>query len=549
MDNKLILDQAIKGHSVIILGQSGTGKSTLSKQIAKEISVKGRNVACTATTGIASLNIGGRTIHSWCGIGDGRYSNGELMSKLSTDEHFSVYKNNILKTDVLLIDEISMLSKKQFEQIEYICRNVRESNYIFGEIQLIGVGDFFQLPPVPDNLKQDPGEYCFKSDLFNKIFSHKFILTHVMRQTQIDFIKAVNDVSKGDLPEDTLNLIKRLNRPLPPGDDPIRLCARNFDCFVFNSCKLMDMDGKVHVFKAVDDGDLTKLENIPAPKSLHLKIGCPVMLLKNLSSKLVNGLRGTVSYINNENETVGVNFISLNSENFSAELKKETFTLYSALDNKVVASRRQYPLCLAFSITIHKAQGLTLQRVEVDASCIFSPGQFGVAIGRATAKKGLRIIGFHPACVLKHDQSLYDYYNNVDSNVNFDDCLGCCKYNIDEVKQQGVAESHYTSPNHELSDFSEDELNEIDFLLSSDADLMAIGETGNETEKNIEAEVEKVIDVTEISVLFCGEKTAPRDQVISLHYQNLICNKLEKVEKFVNNLFASLTDIFKKNMW
>ncbi|KAJ8310830.1 hypothetical protein KUTeg_012695 [Tegillarca granosa] len=198
MDNKLILDQAIKGHSVIILGQSGTGKSTLSKQIAKEISVKGRNVACTATTGIASLNIGGRTIHSWCGIGDGRYSN------------------------------------------------------------------------------------------------------------------------------------------------------------------------------------------------------------------------------------------------------------------------------------------------------------------------------------------------------------GCCKYNIDEVKQQGVAESHYTSPNHELSDFSEDELNEIDFLLSSDADLMAIGETGNETEKNIEAEVEKVIDVTEISVLFCGEKTAPRDQVISLHYQNLICNKLEKVEKFVNNLFASLTDIFKK---
>ncbi|KAJ8319972.1 hypothetical protein KUTeg_001559 [Tegillarca granosa] len=315
MENKLILDQAIKGHSVIILGQSGTGKSTLSKQIAKEIIAKGKNVACTATTGIASLNIGGRTIHSWCGIGDGRYSNSELI------------------------------------------------------------------------------------------------------QTQIDFIKAVNDVSKGDLPEDTLNLIKRLNRPLPPGDDPIRLCARNFDCFVFNSCKLMDMDGKVHVFKAVDDGDLTKLENIPAPKSLHLKIGCPVMLLKNLSSKLVNGLRDTVSYINNENETVGVNFISLNSENFSAD------------------------------------------------------------------------------------------------NVNFDDCLGCCKYNIDEVKQQGVAESHYTFPNHELSDFSEDELNEIDFLLSSDADLMAIGETGNETEKNIEAEVEKVID---------------------------------KVEKFVNNLFASLTDILKK---
>ncbi|CAG2199801.1 PIF1 [Mytilus edulis] len=303
-DQRYILEKALKGHSMVVLGQSGTGKSFLVKEIAKELRKTGKLVQITATTGIASVNIGGKTVHSWSGISDGRYSNDSLLEKLERNEHFGIYKTNITSTQCLIIDEISMLSRKLFEQLEYICRKIVNSSLVFGGLQVIVVGDFFQLPPVPDYLKMDSGEYCFKSPVFDKIFCHKIILKEVMRQNQDDFIQAINDVSRGDIPENTLNLIKRLSRHLPPGEDPIRLCARNFDCYIYNACKLMDMDG---------------------------------------------------------------------------------------------------------------------EEVEVDASCIFAPGQLGVAIGRAREKKGLRIIGFNESSIMRHEpeteapfeQSVCAYYKEL----------------------------------------------------------------------------------------------------------------------------------------
>ena len=125
-----------------------------------------------------------------------------------------------------------------------------------------------------------------------------------MRQQQVDFVKAINEISRGELSEDTHNLIKTLGRKLPPWDDPIRLCARNFDCKLFNSCPLIDMDGDEFVFNSVDEGYTSKLER------LHLKLGCPVMLLKNLSEHLVNGLREKVTAISTD--TVTVNFTDSN---------------------------------------------------------------------------------------------------------------------------------------------------------------------------------------------------------------------------------------------
>lgn len=136
---------------------------------------------------------------------------------------------------------------------------------------------------------------------------------------------------------------------------------------------------------SIDEGDISKLEKIPVPKQLYLKIDCPVILLKKLSKKLVNGLRGTVTALSNK--CVSVDCIGVNTEKFTANLKPETFFIYSCNEGKVIASRQQVPLCLAFSITIHKSQGLALERVEVDASNSFAPGQLRVTIGRATEKR------------------------------------------------------------------------------------------------------------------------------------------------------------------
>ena len=143
-----------------------------------------------------------------------------------------------------------MLSAKLFNQVEYICRKIRCSDLYFGGIQVIGSGDFLQLPPVPDSLKQDPGDFCFKSDVFKSVFRHKILLQEVKRQDEADFVKAIHDISRGDLPIDTLNLLRRLQRPLPPGDKPIRLFARNFDREVYNASCLLDLEGDLKIFRS-----------------------------------------------------------------------------------------------------------------------------------------------------------------------------------------------------------------------------------------------------------------------------------------------------------
>ena len=252
--------QQKKGHNLLILGQSGTGKSFLTKRIALDLRKEGKHVAITATTGIASLSVGGNTIHRWAGIADGRDSDERLLEKLKCNEHYHTQKHNILKCDRLIIDEISMLSLKIFETLEYVCRRLRDSEEYFGGIQVIGVGDFFQLPPVPDHLKLDHGNYCFESEHFQKLFRHRIILKDVMRQSETDLIKCINDISRGEIPQDSRNLIRRLSRPLPPGPEPIRLSGRKFDCDVYNASNLVDMEGVSQSYAAVDSGE-KKLTN------------------------------------------------------------------------------------------------------------------------------------------------------------------------------------------------------------------------------------------------------------------------------------------------
>lgn len=258
MDAKQVaaVEVVIEGHNLLILGQSGTGKSYLITKIREKFKNSGKCIAVTGTTGVASLNIGGVTIHSWSGIGDGRFSNEKLHTKILHDEHFVKYKHNIQKTDILIIDELSMLSLKLFNQLEYICRTIRANDNYFGGIQVVGIGDFFQLPPVPDALKLDSGDFCFKSKKFSSVFRHKIILEKVMRQDEADFVNAINDVSKGQLPSESLNLLRRLQRALPPGDNPMRLFARNFDKEIFNSSLLIDLPGEIKTFNAIDEGML-----------------------------------------------------------------------------------------------------------------------------------------------------------------------------------------------------------------------------------------------------------------------------------------------------
>lgn len=185
------------------------------------------------------------------------------------------------------------------------------------------------------------------------------------------------------------------------------------------------MQGDASNFVAEDSGDKIYLNTLSVPQVLYLKLNCPVLLLKNLSPQLVNGFRGKVFFQN----TVTVYFDSLSK---NVVLKPETFTVYCTAREQVVATRIQIPISLALGISIHKAQGLTLERIEVDGDNIFSPGQFGVALGRTTMKKNLRLINFNPRSVLKHETSLYEFYDTFVS-FDFSDNLHCCRLQISET--------------------------------------------------------------------------------------------------------------------
>ncbi|CAC5389310.1 PIF1 [Mytilus coruscus] len=270
----------------------------------------------------------------------------------------------------------------------------------------------------------------------------------------------------------------------------------------------MDLPGDYTVYNSIDEGQISKLDKSPVTKQLHLKIGCPVMLLKNLNEKLVNGLRGIVSSLSSK--CVTINFTGLNGEILTANLKTETFLVFSCNENRVIASRQQIPICLAYSITIHKALGLTLQRVEVDASNIFAPGQLGVAIGRATEKKGLRVIGFNRSSVLKHEASLYQFYD-ASNNNEFDNSgkLTCCKIVFNNTEGNSVDTIENSNLDDELSDFSDGEIEEIDFLLSKDTDI---------TEPCEPDQIQELfIDLTEIPALFSDLNTAPIDKSFNLY--------------------------------
>ncbi|XP_067656502.1 uncharacterized protein [Haliotis asinina] len=223
--------------------------------------LKPKKVAVTALTGIASLQygeVGGQTIHHWCGYMDGRYSATELEDLLLQSDVFHDAKDNILTTEVLIIDEVGMMSRKMFEVIENVCGAIRKDKRPFGGIQVIASGDFKQLPPVPNHFQDGDGSFIFQSDRFRRVFPHLITLKEVVRQTERDLISAINELCDGCPTEETHNLMESLRRPLQYGEGqppPVRIYGTNFEVEFENFCKMNEMDGEIHLFKAKDSGE------------------------------------------------------------------------------------------------------------------------------------------------------------------------------------------------------------------------------------------------------------------------------------------------------
>ncbi|KAL6708573.1 DNA helicase [Coniothyrium glycines] len=435
--------------SVFFTGSAGTGKSVLLREIIaglrKRYVREPDRVAVTASTGLAACNIGGVTLHSFAGIGLGKEPAEDLVKKIRRN---AKAKQRWLRTKVLIMDEVSMVDGELFDKLEQIARTIRNNGRPFGGIQLVITGDFFQLPPVPESGRQ--AKFAFDACTWTTSIEHTIGLHHVFRQKDPVFANMLNEMREGRLSQDSIARFRTLSRDLPKSTEDIEateLFPTRPEVDRANESRMKHLEGREYMFDARDGGTApTKeqrdrlLQHCMVPERLTLKKGAQVMLVKNMDDTLVNGSLGKVtmfmteqmfnSYKEDEEaflksgpseeetkqmemrEKLGVStqqiypivrFAIADGTTRDLLCKREEWKV-ELPNGEVQASRSQIPLILAWALSIHKAQGQTLERVRVDLGRVFEKGQAYVALSRATSMAGLQILRFDPRKVIAHEK-------------------------------------------------------------------------------------------------------------------------------------------------
>lgn len=386
------------GRSVFLTGKAGTGKTTFLREVVENSS---KRVVVVAPTGIAAINAGGVTIHSFFQLPLHPFIPG---SKIESKFAFSKEKRSIIKTiDILVIDEISMVRSDLLDAVDSVLRRFRDRTKPFGGVQLLMIGDLQQLTPVVTDEEADllrqyyPTPYFFGSRALAKIDYVTIELKEVYRQQDEDFIRILNDVRKGFPSMETINTLNSRYIPdFQPDQDEgyIRLVTHNNMANSYNEQQLVQIDEPLHCFDAQISGTFPEY-SYPTDVRLELKTGAQVMFVKNDPSaekRYYNGKIGHVVEILDDvilvqcpgdEEAVAVE--QLEWENSRYIINEHT----QEMETEVQGVFRQYPLRLAWAITIHKSQGLTFDKAVIDAASSFASGQVYVALSRCRTLDGM----------------------------------------------------------------------------------------------------------------------------------------------------------------
>ena len=398
--------------NIFLTGKAGTGKTTFLKYI-RENCVK--QTAVVAPTGVAAINAGGATIHSFFQLplspfipeAKGFMQNNDAVNKHSLLGRMRVNneKRKIFQQlELLIIDEISMVRGDTLDAIDTVLKHFRNRNgEPFGGVQVLFIGDMFQLPPIiPDEewkmLSQFyKSQYFFESIVMQQSPPVYIEFQKIYRQTDNTFIQLLNEVRHSNVSDEGMNLLNTRYDPwfeLNGNDGYIFLTTHNYKSDNTNAGELSKLKGKSFSFKAEIKGEFSE-KAFPADELLQLKIGAQVMFIKNDKEKAkryFNGKIGTVTKI--EDDKI---FVECNGNDKEIEVSKETwenvrYTLNKTtqqLEEEVIGSFMQFPLRLAWAITIHKSQGLTFDKAVIDAGQAFAPGQVYVALSRCTSLQGI----------------------------------------------------------------------------------------------------------------------------------------------------------------
>lgn len=396
-DQQRVFDQVGKGSSLFFTGPAGTGKSFLLGHVIDELTQKQqKTVFVTSSTGVSALNIGGTTLHSFAGIGLGDGTPDQLVKKIGLRNPRA--KQRWQDAQVLVIDEISMIDAELFDKLSEIARAIRKKPLLpFGGIQVIACGDFYQLPPVK-------GEYCFTSKAWKQLFTPESViqLTRIHRQKDgTEFVDGLNSMRHGALLPEFLGLLSKDREAFylkGNGVLPSRLLSKNKEVDDINQRELDALVTEKKTFKAKDIILVKDIENIDelftVPSSLVLAVGAQVMTLKNCDG-YANGTRGVVEEIKEVEGEVVVYVRGLDKAAYTVMTKD----FEARRNGRMVAIRKCLPLKLAWAISIHKSQGLSIDYLDVDLSSVFSPAQAYVAVSRARTIEGIRVSGLHDRLV------------------------------------------------------------------------------------------------------------------------------------------------------
>ncbi len=428
----------LKGVSGFITGPGGVGKSHLTRCLHQLLVLMGKNVVLTSSTGVAAENLGSgaSTIHSFAMLGRGDRSALE-QTKISKSRKSKAQWKSV---DVLVVDEISMISPKVFSLLDVSARAGRCTSSVFGGVQLVLVGDFYQLPPVP--VKGEAVQLCFESTLWKEAVQKTWELKTSHRQSNSDFFELLNRVRTATHTEEDIETLKRMKcRSVPAGVEPTRLYSYRSDVAATNTKFLNDLEGAPKAYLASYDAVACKFNpttgtwsmkelpdsevrtvsigdtslTVSAPnggdvdhafrslvrstnveRQIKLKVGAQVMFETNDASLGVkNGTRGVVSAFDNGNPVVTL----VNGD--SVTVQERPFTLCYLVDGKDRHCVRmmQIPLRLAWSLTVHKSQSQSLEYMEAHLGSVFAPHQVYVALSRACNPDGLTVVDLDPTSI------------------------------------------------------------------------------------------------------------------------------------------------------
>lgn len=382
------------GENVFLTGSAGAGKTYTLNQYIQYLKARKISVAITASTGIAATHMNGMTIHTWAGIG--------IKDSLSDSELKRMHERKYLrehleKVQVLIIDEISMLHARQLNLVNQVLKYFKESEDAFGGVQVIASGDFFQLPPVGKSDETNRDKFCFMSEAWVEAKFRVCYLTEQHRQAGGALDEILNAIRAQTITDEHVTALTQTKFQAHADQIVTRLYTHNANVDLLNQQQLDQIEGKKHQFHAAFEGNEKLVEtlksSVRSPVLLELKKGAKVMFVKNnFEQGYANGSIGEITgFVKDENDAVLPKVLLKDGTSIIVEAEKWSV---ENEQGKELASLTQIPLRLAWAITIHKSQGMTLESAEIDLSSTFEKGQGYVALSRLKSLEGLKLVGF-----------------------------------------------------------------------------------------------------------------------------------------------------------